>query len=88
MTRNRTSILPCCKAIKHIQADLDSNFYKKNYRLIKKHIEQCPNCLCYLDSLKKVIYLYKCLPDLHPGIKSRKKLHMIINLAMEHKQYK
>lgn len=88
MTRKRTSILPCRKAIKIIQADLDTNFYSKNYRQIKKHIEQCPNCLCYLDSLKKVIYLYKNLPDLHPGIKSRKKLKMIINLAMQHKQYK
>jgi len=86
--QKRTPILPCSKVLRYIQTELDSKLNLTAYRQIKNHLENCQNCSYYLDSLKKVIYLYRHFPDLHPDIKSHKKLWAAIRCEMRLKIYK
>jgi len=80
--RKRTSILPCSKVLRHIRTELDSRLNLAAYRHMRKHLENCPNCLCYLDSLKKVVYLYRHLRDSRPGMTSHKKLWTALRWEM------
>lgn len=45
--------------LKHVCENLDQNLDSPECRRIKKHLERCPSCAAYLDSLKKTVSLYK-----------------------------
>jgi hypothetical protein len=78
----RTSIMPCSKVLRHIQTELDSKLNQTAYRKIQQHLENCPICMCYLDSLKKVVYLYRYYFDIRPNTTSHKKLWAAIRWKM------
>jgi len=55
--------MKCDKVYLHICDHLDEEITSPRCRQIKQHLEECPNCRAYLDSLKKTIVLYKAMPE-------------------------
>ncbi len=55
--------MKCDKVYLHICDHLDEEITSPRCRQIKQHLEECPNCRAYLDSLKKTIILYKAMPE-------------------------
>lgn len=55
--------MKCDKVYLHICDHLDEEITSPRCRQIKQHLEGCPNCRAYLDSLKKTIVLYKAMPE-------------------------
>jgi predicted anti-sigma-YlaC factor YlaD len=53
----------CKKMYTHICDNLDQDIDSPKCRAIKRHLDDCPNCLVYLDSLKKTIILYREYPN-------------------------
>jgi hypothetical protein len=70
----------CLDVARHIQERLDYQLSRSAYRQIKRHIERCPNCTAYLDSLKKTVYLYRHEPDPRLPSRTRKKLYAVLHL--------
>jgi len=55
--------MKCDKVYLHICDHLDEEITSPRCRQIKQHLEECPNCRAYLDSLKKTIVLYRAMPE-------------------------
>jgi hypothetical protein len=72
--------LSCKEIAKHIFGELDEQINSARCREIKKHLEACPNCIAYLDSLKKTIYLYREYPNPKLRDKCRKELYSMLKL--------
>ena len=53
----------CKDVLNHICEKLDIDLDSARCRTIKKHIKECPDCLAYLDSMKKTIWLYRAYPN-------------------------
>ncbi len=70
----------CRTVATHLQLQLDSKLRTRVCREIKRHLEHCPNCTAYLDSLKKTILLYKKYPDPQVPKRMRQELHAILKL--------
>jgi hypothetical protein len=54
--------MKCDEVYLHICDSLDENLGSPQCRAIKKHLERCPECQTYLNSLKTTIALYKAAP--------------------------
>ncbi len=52
----------CKHVYEHICENLDQELDSPQCREIKKHLEACPDCMAYLDSLKKTVSLYRAVP--------------------------
>jgi len=52
----------------------------KHCREIKRHLAGCPNCVAYLDSLKKTITLYREYPS--PKIPGRTRKELFARLKL------
>jgi hypothetical protein len=65
--------MKCKDAYQYICENLDADVDSPACREIRKHLEHCPECTAYLDSLKKTVHLYKVapLPDVSPAIHNR-----------------
>jgi len=61
--------MKCESVYLHICDHLDEEISSPRCRQIRQHLEECPNCRAYLDSLKKTIVLYRKLPD--PSVPAR-----------------
>ncbi len=70
----------CADVVQHLCGDLDEKIDSPACRALKKHLEECPNCTAYLDSLKKTITLYRQYPDPRPSAGRRKKLMSVLKL--------
>jgi predicted anti-sigma-YlaC factor YlaD len=59
----------CTEAYRFICDNLDENIRSARCRAIRRHIESCPNCKAYLDSIKKTVTLYRTIPgpNVPPG---------------------
>jgi predicted anti-sigma-YlaC factor YlaD len=82
-SKQQSSAVPCAKVLRHISTELDSQLSRAEYRQIKEHLRRCPNCTIYLDSLKKIIYLYQHIPARYPSGRSRRKLRAVLHLKMK-----
>jgi len=82
-SKHKSDTPPCSKVLQHIGAELDTQLSRAEYRLIRDHLKRCPNCTIYLDSLKKIVYLYQQLPASRPSGQSRKKLWAVLHLKMK-----
>ncbi len=72
-----------CKETYHYICDnLDADINSPKCRAIKKHLDSCPDCAAYLDSLKKTILLYRKETGPTVSLSTEKRLFKIINLAM------
>lgn len=72
-----------CKGVyEYICENLDADMKSAKCRAIKKHLDSCPNCSAYLDSLKKTILLYRNEPA--PGVPTgtHQRLVKAINVAI------
>jgi hypothetical protein len=58
---------------------LDADLNSQKCREIKGHIKRCKNCTAYLDSFKKMIYLYRTYPVPAISVKAEKKLFAAIS---------
>jgi anti-sigma factor RsiW len=52
----------CREIYQHICDNLDEDLSSPRCKQIKRHIDACPDCRAYLDSLKKTVILYRKLP--------------------------
>jgi len=66
--------IDCLDVAKHVCGDLDEHIDSEECRAIRKHLESCPNCTAYLDSLKKTVLIYQHIPSPRFPKRSRKKL--------------
>jgi len=72
--------LRCPDVLDHICEELDGKISSAQCREIRRHLEGCPNCTAYLDSLKKTVRLYKTYPNKKVPQKARKQLFAVLKL--------
>ena len=68
----------CRKVYRRICENLDQGLDSPECREIKRHLEQCPDCLAYLDSLKKTVLLYRAMPSPPVSRAMRRRLFKIV----------
>ncbi len=74
--------MKCQGVYKYICENLDANMKSARCRAIKKHLDSCPDCSAYLDSLKKTILLYKKESGPSVPVSMHKRLFKMIDLAV------
>jgi len=67
--------------VRHFGEDLDQLLAGDMDARIRHHLDNCPNCEAYTDSLKKVIKLFRRCPRPRLGSNVRTRLHTIIPLT-------
>ncbi len=75
-----TKRVRCAEVVQHLCGDLDEKIDSPSCRALKKHLEECPDCTAYLDSLKKTITLYRRYPEPRPSATRREKLMSVLKL--------
>ena len=70
----------CHDVLNHICEELDTKLTSAKCRELKRHLEGCPNCTAYLDSLRKTISLYSTTPNPRLPQKAREKLFALLKL--------
>jgi predicted anti-sigma-YlaC factor YlaD len=76
--------MQCKDAYKFICDNLDQEVDSPECIEIRRHLEECPDCSSYLDSLKKTITLYRSEPHtagMPPTVHRR--LMKIVRLSTE-----
>jgi hypothetical protein len=72
-----------CKGVyKYICENLDANVNSPKCRAIKKHLDACPDCAAYLDSLKKTILLFKREPGPSVPLSVHRRLFKKIDVTL------
>ena len=71
----------CVDVAEHICENLDYKLNSRKCREIKNHLEDCPNCSAYLDSLKKTVKLYRMVRNPRVPSSSRAKLYKVLKLS-------
>lgn len=64
----------CNDVFQHLCENLDENLDSPKCRMIKQHLDGCPDCMTYLDGLKKTVALYRLYPVPHRSKKSATRL--------------
>lgn len=72
--------LKCSEVAKHICDNLDSQLETPRCREIRRHIQECPNCCAYLDSVKKTVHLFRIEEAPHFSDKAHRKLMALLKL--------
>jgi anti-sigma factor RsiW len=72
----------CKEVFNHICENLDEKINSPQCREIRRHLDRCPNCVAYLDSLKKTIRLYRGYPQPRLPEKARKNLHTQLKVQL------
>jgi hypothetical protein len=78
---HRGGQIGCRDVASHVQKELDERLRLEAFRRIRAHLEICPNCIAYLDSLKRMVRLYRRAPIPRLGKKARMKLFAAIHLG-------
>jgi hypothetical protein len=77
----RHAHLPGCREIsRQLEERLDAELPKNSLKMVRNHLRRCANCTAYLDSLKKIVLLYRCCPDPRKPARMRQKLFAILRL--------
>ncbi len=74
----------CNEAYRFICDNLDQSVDSPECRAIRRHLEECPDCRLYLDSLKKTVTLYRLEPGARkvpPGVHDRLMKMINVNVA-------
>lgn len=72
--------IDCLEVAKHVCGDLDEHMDSPECRAIRKHLESCPNCTAYLDSLKKTVLIYQHISNPRAPKHMKKKLFAKLKL--------
>ena len=54
--------MKCADVYLFICGNLDQDINSPRCREIRRHLEGCPDCTAYLESLKKTVVLYRSFP--------------------------
>lgn len=73
--------MKCKQAYHHICDSLGQDLESPRCREIRKHLEACPDCSAYLDSLKKTVLLYREASSRKVPPPAHKKLFRAIDIA-------
>lgn len=76
----KKKFVQCRDVFEHICNNLDVKLDSPECRAIKRHIERCPNCVAYLDGLKKTILLYREYPNPTVPAKVHRQLFAVLKL--------
>ena len=71
----------CKEAYRHICENLDHDINSRQCRQIKRHLEGCPDCRAYLETLRKTVTLYRVAPE--PELSSSIKKKLLKSIALE-----
>ena len=74
----------CHDVLGHICEELDTKLTSAKCRALKSHLEKCPNCTAYLDSLRKTVTLYASSPNPRVPGRARKDLFAVLKLEHRH----
>jgi predicted anti-sigma-YlaC factor YlaD len=74
--------MKCKRVYRYICENLDADINSPKCRAIKKHLDACPDCSAYLDSLKKTILLYKNEPGPRVSALQHRRLVKAISVAI------
>ena len=66
--------MKCREMYLHICENLDQDIDSPQCAAIKAHLEGCPDCQVFLDSLKKTIVLYRAVPSPKVPARARREL--------------
>lgn len=80
--------MKCKKTYRYICENLDSNLNSPACVEIKKHLDHCPDCTVYLNTLKKTVLLYKQQKSPTLGKSARKNLMLSLTLQKPSKTSK
>lgn len=72
--------MKCKEAYFRICENLDADPNSAKCRQVLKHLESCPDCSAFLDSVKKTISLYRAEPAPHMPAGAHKRLVKAIDL--------
>ncbi|MDQ7052258.1 MAG: hypothetical protein Q9P14_05000 [candidate division KSB1 bacterium] len=72
--------MPCPEILEQICAELKENIDSPICQDLKKHLEGCPECRAYVDSLKKTVYLYRHLPEQTVPEEVQDRLYKVLKL--------
>jgi hypothetical protein len=86
--KKRKAVMKCADIFRHICDNLDEKIDSPECREIRKHIDDCPDCVAYLDSLKKTVRLYRIYPDPAVPAAVHKRLYATLNLPVPKKPRK
>jgi predicted anti-sigma-YlaC factor YlaD len=76
----KTKLPKCSDVIKHLCEQLDTDIDSRKCRQLKRHLERCPNCRSYLNSLKNTIQLYARIPAPRASREVQRRLFTLLNL--------
>ena len=79
--KRKSNETKCSDIARSVGEDLNQLRIGDIYVRLKRHLDRCPNCEAYVDSLKKVVKLYRRYPDPRLTNKVRKRLHAVISLT-------
>ncbi len=64
-----------CRSVhRYVCENLDENINSARCRAIRKHLQTCPDCTAYLDSIKKTVLLYRTMSKSGPSASSHRVL--------------
>ena len=81
MKSNRVKAIRCKEVTKHVCEHLDEKMNSPRCRQIRRHLQECPDCIAYLDGLKKTIKLYRNISN--PRIPKSAHRKLIAALKLE-----
>jgi anti-sigma factor RsiW len=73
--------MKCKEAYLHICDNLDADLDSARCREVRKHLASCPDCIAFLDSVRKTVYLYRESPNPEVPSATHKQLFKTIDLA-------
>lgn len=75
-------LVKCGDILKQICEKAGKSIRSKECELMRRHMQQCPNCHAYYDSIRKTIELYQAEPDPKFPAKLRTNLFAILKTEL------
>ena len=75
--------MKCADVYRFICDNLDESIHSARCRAIRQHINCCPSCKSYLDSVKKTVKLYRTAPAPHIPRAAHRSLMKTLSARLE-----
>jgi anti-sigma factor (TIGR02949 family) len=73
-----------CRKVRELLSDfIDDDLKEAVIRDLKKHLDDCPDCMIQVDSVRKVIRLYREATERDLPVDIRIRLHDVLRKARE-----
>jgi anti-sigma factor RsiW len=73
--------MKCKDVYLYICDNLDAELNSARCREVRKHLDACPDCTAYLDSVKKTVFLYRTAPSPKVPAAAHERLFRTIDLT-------